>query len=99
MNTAAITPGGKRREWQRFSPLTRLSRFGFYLFTIAAVVVSLRTIDVIPEFLYDAPDQMVDLASRMWPPSCATQTSSPSFRSSGSAHPGRPQPYAIATGF
>jgi phosphonate transport system permease protein len=55
-------------EWQRFTPLMRLSRFAFYLTTVVAVVVSLRTIDVIPEFLYDAPDQMVDLVSRMWPP-------------------------------
>ncbi len=57
-----------RRDWQRFTPLQRLSRFGFYLFTVATLVVSLRTIDVIPEFLYDAPDQMVDLVRRMWPP-------------------------------
>jgi phosphonate transport system permease protein len=56
------------RDWQRFTPLQRLSRFGFYLFAVAALVASLRTIDVIPEFLYDAPDQMVDLVSRMWPP-------------------------------
>lgn len=56
------------RDWQRFTPLQRLSRFAFYLFAVAALVASLRTIDVIPEFLYDAPDQMVDLVSRMWPP-------------------------------
>jgi phosphonate transport system permease protein len=57
-----------QRNWQRFTPLQRLSRFGFYLFTVAALVASLRTIDVIPEFLYDAPDQMADLMRRMWPP-------------------------------
>ena len=57
-----------RRDWQRFTPLQRLSRFSFYLFTVVALVASLRTIDVIPEFLYDAPDQMVDLVRRMWPP-------------------------------
>ena len=55
------------REWQRFTPLKRLSRFGFYLCAVAALVVSLRTIDVIPEFLYDAPEQMADLFKRMWP--------------------------------
>jgi phosphonate transport system permease protein len=59
---------GLHRDWHRFTPLQRLSRFGFYLFTVAALVASLRTIDVIPEFLYDAPDQMMDLARRMWPP-------------------------------
>ena len=49
------------RDWQRFTPLQRLARFGFYLFAVAALVVSLRTIEVIPEFLYDAPEQMADL--------------------------------------
>ena len=39
----------------------------FYLFAVAALVVSLQTIDVIPEFLYDAPEQMADLFGRMWP--------------------------------
>ena len=56
------------RDWQRFTPLKRLSRFAFYLFAALALVISLRTIDVIPEFLYDAPDQMTDLFKRMWPP-------------------------------
>ena len=55
------------REWHRFTPLKRLSRFAFYLFAVAALVVSLQTIDVIPEFLYDAPEQMADLFRRMWP--------------------------------
>jgi hypothetical protein len=55
------------RDWQRFTPLKRLSRFAFYLFAVAALVISLRTIDVIPEFLYDAPEQMADLFRRMWP--------------------------------
>ena len=35
--------------------------------TAAAVVLSLRTVEVIPEFLYDAPAQMGDLFGRMWP--------------------------------
>ena len=55
------------RDWQRFTPLKRLSRFAFYLCAVAALVVSLQTIDVIPEFLYDAPAQMADLFKRMWP--------------------------------
>jgi phosphonate transport system permease protein len=56
------------RDWQRFTPLRRLSRFAFYLCAVAALVVSLRTIEIIPEFLYDAPEQMVDLVQRMVPP-------------------------------
>jgi len=55
------------RRWQRFSPWKRLARLAFTLCAVAAFVASLRTIEVIPEFLYDAPDQMADLFGRMWP--------------------------------
>ena len=55
------------REWQRFTPLQRLERFAVYLAVVAAVVVSARTVEIIPEFLYDAPAQMADLLERMWP--------------------------------
>ncbi|QIE57698.1 phosphonate ABC transporter, permease protein PhnE [Pikeienuella piscinae] len=34
---------------------------------VAAVVWSLDTIKIIPEFLYDAPEQTWDLFQRMWP--------------------------------
>jgi phosphonate transport system permease protein len=59
---------GIHQDWQRFTPLKRISRFAFYLCALAALVASLRNIDVIPEFLYDAPEQMADLFLRMWPP-------------------------------
>ena len=65
MSAAALVPA--QRRWQRFSPLKRLARFAFTLFAVAAFVASLRTIEVIPEFLYDAPDQLADLFGRMWP--------------------------------
>jgi phosphonate transport system permease protein len=55
------------RTWQRFSPAQRLGRFVVYLVLVAAIVASVRTIEVIPEFLYDAPEQVVDLFVRMWP--------------------------------
>jgi phosphonate transport system permease protein len=55
------------REWRRFTPLQRLARYAFYLAAVAALVASLRSVEVIPEFLYDAPEQMADLFSRMWP--------------------------------
>ncbi len=55
------------KEWRRFSSAQRLARFAVYLAVVAAVVVSLRTIEIIPEFLYDAPAQMKDLLVRMWP--------------------------------
>jgi phosphonate transport system permease protein len=56
------------RTWERFTPRERIARFAIYLGTVAALVVSFRTIEVIPEFLYDAPEQMADLLRRMWPP-------------------------------
>jgi len=55
------------RRWQRFSATERIMRSAFYLLTVIAVVWSLRTIEVIPEFLYDAPQQTADLFRRMWP--------------------------------
>ena len=55
------------REWERFTPGQRLARFAFYLLIVAAVVASVRSIDIIPEFLHDAPEQIADLFVRMWP--------------------------------
>ena len=61
-------PAGARvRRWDRFSPLERLARNGFYLFALLAVIWAARTIEIIPEFLYDAPQQTADLFARMWP--------------------------------
>lgn len=69
--TALTTPSAPgtavRREWKRFTPAQRIARFAVYLAVVAAVVVSARTIEIIPEFLYDAPEQMQDLFARMWP--------------------------------
>ena len=62
MTTAALD-----REWQRFTLKQKLGRFALYFGIVAACVVSLRTVQVIPEFLYDAPEQMADLFKRMWP--------------------------------
>ena len=55
------------RTWKRFTPRQRLSRFAIYLAMVVAVVASARTVEIIPEFLYDAPQQMQDLFQRMWP--------------------------------
>lgn len=54
-------------QWQRFTLGQRLLRYGLWLFGIWAIVQSLRHIEVIPEFLYDAPEQMADMLGRMWP--------------------------------
>ena len=64
---SAIAQAGPR-VWQRFPLRTRLARLAFDLLAVAALVASLRTIEIIPEFLADAPEQMADLFGRMWPP-------------------------------
>lgn len=66
MSDAQMRQDGANR-WQRFTPGVRLGRFAVYLVSVAAIVWSLRTIEVIPEFLYDAPEQTADLFRRMWP--------------------------------
>ncbi len=55
------------RHWVRFSPEQRLLRFAFYFLSVAAIVFSLKNIEVIPEFLIDAPEQLADFFQRMWP--------------------------------
>lgn len=62
MTTTAID-----REWRRYTRGERLARFALYFGIVAACVVSLRTVQIIPEFLYDAPEQVADLLKRMWP--------------------------------
>lgn len=62
MSTAAID-----REWRRYTPRQRLARFTLYFGIVFACVISMRTVQIIPEFLYDAPEQMADLFRRMWP--------------------------------
>lgn len=55
------------RKWERFSPEQKFLRFAFYFLTLAAIVFSLKNIEIIPEFLIDAPDQLKDFFVRMWP--------------------------------
>ena len=59
--------GQEMRRWQRFTPAERIGRFAFMLLMAVAFAWSLRTIEVIPEFLADAPAQTADLFRRMWP--------------------------------
>lgn len=59
---------GARRRLERHTPVERFSRWLILLVTVSAVVVSTRHVEVIPEFLYDAPSQMLDLLQRLWPP-------------------------------
>ena len=56
-----------KKTWWRFTPAQRLARFAVYLALAIAIVASARTVEIVPEFLSDAPEQMRDLLSRMWP--------------------------------
>jgi phosphonate transport system permease protein len=56
------------REWHRFTPAQRIGRWLVWLATVAAVLWAVRSIEIIPEFLADAPEQMADLLVRLWPP-------------------------------
>jgi len=52
-----MTPAAlAEREWRRFTPAERFARFMVYLTIVAAIVVSIRTVEVIPEFIADAPE-------------------------------------------
>jgi phosphonate transport system permease protein len=55
------------RRWQRFTFAERLARFSVFLSFAVALSLSLRTVEIIPEFLLDAPTQVADLLTRMWP--------------------------------
>jgi phosphonate transport system permease protein len=65
-STAAAVPVAER-IWRRFTRAQRLARFTVYLLIVAAIAASINTIEIIPEFLADAPEQVVDLLTRMWP--------------------------------
>ena len=61
------TTDSAQGEWQLHTPAQRLARYAVYLILVAAVVFSARSVEIIPEFLEDAPEQMQDLLLRMWP--------------------------------
>lgn len=56
------------REWHRYTPAQRIVRWLMWLVVVAAIVWAVRTIEIIGEFIPDAPAQMADLLVRMWPP-------------------------------
>ena len=58
---------GINREWRRFTAEQRILRFAFYFIAVSAIVMSVRHLEIIPEFLYDAPEQIRDFFVRMWP--------------------------------
>ena len=56
-----------KRDWIRLTPAERFARFTIFLGCAIALAWSFRTVEIIPEFLMDAPTQMADLFRRMWP--------------------------------
>ena len=54
-------------SWERFNAVERIGRSVFYIVTIVAFFWAIKKIEIIPEFLYDAPEQTADLFKRMWP--------------------------------
>lgn len=59
--------GNDARIWVRFTPAERIGRSIVYIVSAVAIIWSLQTVEIIPEFLYDAPEQTADLFARMWP--------------------------------
>ncbi len=55
------------KKWQRFTPKERMVRFIVFLSFGIAFALSVNKVEIIPEFLYDAPYQVADLLKRMWP--------------------------------
>lgn len=53
--------------YQRYTFRESFLRFLVYFGCVLAVALSIRSVEVMPEFLADAPEQMKDLLVRMWP--------------------------------
>ncbi len=67
--SVALAPMSK--AWQRHTLRQKMARTALWLVIAIAVMLSLRSINVIWEFLWDAPEQMMDMGRRMWPPDMA----------------------------
>lgn len=65
--SGVVVESAAGRLWRRFTPLERGLRLAFWGLAALALGWSVQTIEVIPEFLYDAPQQTADLFGRMWP--------------------------------
>ena len=60
-------PTAPQHQWQHLRPAQRWGRWLIYAVCVLATVQSMRSVEIIPEFLFDAPEQMKDLLTRMWP--------------------------------
>lgn len=55
------------RKWERLTPRQRFSRHALLLGSALALIICMRNVNVIEEFLWDAPTQTMDLLRRMVP--------------------------------
>lgn len=62
----AVAPTAPR-EWQRFTRAERLARFTIYFGIVFVVAWAAHSVEVIVEFIWDAPAQVADMGRRMWP--------------------------------
>lgn len=67
MSKVEISSAKPHRHWERLTPRERFTRWLLLLGAAVAVAICGRNVDVIPEFIWDAPTQMTDLFARMWP--------------------------------
>lgn len=55
------------RAWKRFTPAERLARFSIYFAIVFTVAWAAHSVEIIVEFIWDAPEQIADMGRRMWP--------------------------------
>ncbi len=53
--------------WQRFTLGERLARFSIQFAIVFAVAWAAHSVEIIVEFIWDAPEQIADMGRRMWP--------------------------------
>ena len=58
---------GEGEKWERFTLPERLARFSIYLGIVLVVGWAAHSVEIIVEFIWDAPEQIADMGRRMWP--------------------------------
>jgi len=62
-----MTTSSIELQWKRFTFKETLARFSVHIVIVMSLVWSWQSVEVIPEFLYDAPEQLMDMFHRMTP--------------------------------
>jgi phosphonate transport system permease protein len=63
-----VSLDARPEDWVRFTPRQRLIRFGVYAFVLISIAWAMSSVEINWPWLLDAPQQMGDLFSRMFPP-------------------------------